>query len=602
MNISKLILLILILSSISYSKGSTLTHPYGINYLDPVPAANLVRPENNIIIGFQKPLGLNETEILNSIAISGTISGKIDGKVIKCSGNKKIIFKPSIPFILGETIVVKLTRKLLSSISSGKRDYAYSFNILSKKAQRDAYSSTSQIQGNSNFDFSSERSRQDNDVLFDITQLIVSVDNNPSNGYVFLAPLAVATQLTITTKDGAPYWYAQTGYGGDFKKQPNGNLTYFDGFQFKHYELDQNYHTIDTFYCGNGYITDIHELRVLGNGHAYVLAYDPEVVDMSQIISGGDTAAQVTGLIIQEVDQNKNVVFQWRSWDHFAITDAWHENLLAHNIDAVHGNAIEIDNDSNLIISSRHLDEITKINHVTGDIIWRFGGKHNQFTFLGDTLKFTYQHAVRRIANGNLTLYDNGNWHSPRYSRAVEYSLDTVNMTATRVWQFRHSPNVFGSWGGYVQRLDNGNTLIGWGGTNPAVTEVQPNGTTVFEASYPLGVFTYRAYKFDWNGSPVAINNQSVTVPNTFKLNQNYPNPFNPSTIIEFGLPKGGNTTLTIYDITGREVDKIINNVHLAAGTYKYSFNGSNLSSGIYFYRLEMDGTAVDVKKMMLIK
>ena len=112
----------------------------------------------------------------------------------------------------------------------------------------------------------------------------------------------------------------------------------------------------------------------------------------------------------------------------------------------------------------------------------------------------------------------------------------------------------------------------------------------------------YKTYKFDWYGSPVALNNQSGTVPNTFKLNQNYPNLFNPSTSIEFGLPKGGNATLTIYDITGREVDKIINNVHLAAGTYKYSFNGSNLSSGIYFYRLQMNGLVVDVKKMMFIK
>jgi len=55
------------------------------------------------------------------------------------------------------------------------------------------------------------------------------------------------------------------------------------------------------------------------------------------------------------------LIFQWRSWDHFQITDATHENLLASNIDYVHGNAIEIDTDSNIIISSRHMDEITKL-------------------------------------------------------------------------------------------------------------------------------------------------------------------------------------------------------------------------------------------------
>ena len=389
---------------------------------------------------------------------------------------------------------------------------------------------------------------------------------------------------------------------GDLTEQPNGNLTYFDGVKHKHYEMNQNYNIIDSFYCGNGYHTDLHELRLLSNGHALVMAYDSEIVNMNLIIPGGDTAAVVIGLIIQEIDENKNVVFQWRSWDHFAITDALHEYMFGSYIDAVHGNAIEEDNDGNLIISSRHLDEITKINRSTGDIIWRFGGLHNQFTFLGDTLKFTYQHAIRRIANGHVTLFDNGNFHIPPYSRAVEYSLDEVNKTATVVWQFRHIPDVFSPWGGYVQRLEGGNTLIGWGGTSPAVTEVQPNGTKVFEASYPLGVYSYRAYKFDWNGPPVFVNNQSGTIPRAYTLNQNYPNPFNPTTVIGFELPRAGTINLKIYDITGREAASVIDNVHLGAGTYKYSFDGSTLSSGVYFYRLIADGVIISSKKMVLIK
>jgi hypothetical protein len=578
-------------------------HHFGINYLEPVPGASLVRPENNIIIGFENQIVLNQGEISSSITVSGSKSGQHNGTVILCSGNKKIIFNPTVPFETGETINVRISGRLLCFISNELNEYSYSFNTV-KKFPSNTYSLQIQNQNNPNCDQISSPNPILKNLPPGLPHLTIITNTDPADGYLFLAPHHFSTYLTITDKNGNPYWYSMisNSLSGDFKKQPNGNLTYYNGVQRKFYETDQNYHIIDSFYCGNGYHIDLHELRLLSNGHALVMAYDSEIVDMSRIVQGGDTAAMVIGLIIQELDENKNVVFQWRSWDHFAITDALHECMLSSYIDAVHGNAIEEDNDGNLMISSRHLDEITKISRTTGEIIWRFGGLHNQFTFIGDTLKFNYQHAIRRVSNGHITLYDNGNFHHPLYSRAVEYALDEVNKTATVVWQFRHNPDVFGSWGGYVQRLEGGNTLIGWGGANPAITEVQPNGTIVFEASYPLGVDTYRVYKLDWNGPPIFVNNQSSTFPKTYKLNQNYPNPFNPTTTIEFELPRAGTINLKIYDITGREAESVIDNVHLDAGAYKYSFEGISLSSGVYFYQLIADGLTISSKKMVLIK
>jgi len=97
-------------------------------------------------------------------------------------------------------------------------------------------------------------------------------------------------------------------------------------------------------------------------------------------------------LVIQEVDTYGTVYFQWRSWDHFLITDATDDiNLLAANIDYVHGNAFEFDLDGNLLISSRHLDEITKINYETGDVIYRFGllSKNNEFIINNDPIGFS---------------------------------------------------------------------------------------------------------------------------------------------------------------------------------------------------------------------
>ena len=157
---------------------------------------------------------------------------------------------------------------------------------------------------------------------------------------------------------------------------------------------------------------------------------------MDSIVPGGNPNAIVTGLIIQEIDTNKNVVFQWRSWDHFAITDVAScyasVSLTGPRIDYAHGNAIELDHDGNLLISSRFMNEITKINRQTGAIIWRFGlnADNNMFTIINDTRGFSHQHDVRRLNNGHITVFDNGNCLSPEYSRTLEYELDEDNMIA----------------------------------------------------------------------------------------------------------------------------------------------------------------------------
>ncbi|MDQ3022018.1 MAG: aryl-sulfate sulfotransferase [Bacteroidota bacterium] len=304
-----------------------------------------------------------------------------------------------------------------------------------------------------------------------LPEIEVTISNNPSPGYLFMSNFPYTNipntpYLLMVKNDGSLYHSRELDSEAlDYKKQSNGMLTYW--YSNKYYAEDLQHNIIDSFYCGNGYSTDQHELIIMDNGHALLMSYDPQIVDMSQIVAGGNPNAIVIGLIIQEIDENKNVVFQWRSWDHIAITDAIHEDLTAPRVDYIHGNAIELDTDGNLMISSRHISEITKINRTTGAIIWRMGGVHNEFTFINDPLQgFTYQHDIRRIANGNVTLYDNGNFHPVHFSRAVEYDLDEVNKTATLVWQYRHSPDIYGFAMGNVQRLENGNTLISWGSAN----------------------------------------------------------------------------------------------------------------------------------------
>lgn len=88
--------------------------------------------------------------------------------------------------------------------------------------------------------------------------------------------------------------------------------------------------------------------------------------------------------------------------------------------------------------------------------------------------------------------------------------------------------------------------------------------------------------------------------PQKFELSQNYPNPFNPATKINYSVPVQGKVKLSVYNSTGQLVDVLVNEVQ-ASGSYSVSFNGSNLSSGVYMYRMETEGFN-QTKKMILVK
>jgi hypothetical protein len=238
------------------------------------------------------------------------------------------------------------------------------------------------------------------------------------------------------------------------------------------------------------------------------MIYDGQIVDMSEIVAGGDPQALVIGLVIQEVDADNNVLFQWRSWDHIPITDTT-SSLTQSHIDYVHGNSLAWDDDGNIILSSRYLDEVTKIDRQSGEIIWRLGGKANQFTFIGDGEPFFDQHDARHLDDGHLTLFDNRAATNATYSRAVEYELDEEAMIARRVWEYRSEGDTASFAMGSMQRLPNGNSLIGWGAFATALTEVIPGGQKAFELAFVpdegsdrLPV-SYRAFRFPWEGAPL---------------------------------------------------------------------------------------------------
>ena len=123
---------------------------------------------------------------------------------------------------------------------------------------------------------------------------------------------------------------------------------------------------------------------------------------------------------------------------------------------------------------------------------------------------------------------------------------------------------------------------------------------------FPWPEYCHDRYKSNQYGfippdEPNGIQPMSNKVPKEFSLYQNYPNPFNPSTAIKYTVKSSCLINLSVYDVLGRRVSEIVNE-NQRPGTYSVSFDGFNLSSGVYYYRLTADGDVIDTKKMILIK
>ncbi len=332
--------------------------------------------------------------------------------------------------------------------------------------------------------------------------------------------------IMMYNENGQPIYYNKMKIAAmDFKKYPNNTYSYnivdsvIGGIAFGQVVMmNSNFEIIGSYRSSQG-ITESHEFQLLKNENKLFLATDIRLMDLTKY--GGHPNTKVFGVILEEQDSNQKVVFTWKSWDDIKVTDVTPDiDLKSLFIPNLHSNSMAIDKDGNILLSSRHLDEITKIDRKTGKIIWRMGGKHcknNQFKFINDPMNgFSHQHSVNILPNGNILLLDNGNLHNKtnpksvnivgkktiintneiptHFSRAVEYKIDEKNKTAELVWQYKAN---FGSTGmGSVQRLPNGNTLICWGYAVPAVTEINPKGEVVLQLELPPTYFSDKALKY----------------------------------------------------------------------------------------------------------
>jgi len=303
-------------------------------------------------------------------------------------------------------------------------------------------------------------------------------------------------------------WYRQWDVVGGFGEQAeDGNLTAFLGTttgynpSYGYYaEVGPDGEILRTHQAPPPLYTDNHEILLtpgLGGPTAHFLSYEIRTLDLSS--RGGSATARVAGHQILRYGPGGNLEFMWNAWDHLDLDD-WvlgtpPESCTLCDFD--HPNSLAPDVDGDYILSVRNLSQVLKIDSGTGDILWRLGGRSGEFTFVNDPEDgFSGQHSVRVVGKNRLLLYDNGTEHVPQESRAVEYALDVGARTATLVWEHRHSPPLYTSALGSVQRLEDGSTLVGFGAAGVA-SLVSPAGVVLWEVELMIDdVPATRTYRF----------------------------------------------------------------------------------------------------------
>ena len=318
-----------------------------------------------------------------------------------------------------------------------------------------------------------------------------------------------AADFRTQTYDGQPVltWWQGTGLGGLSSGTD--------------YIYNDHYQQIATVNAGNGLSADGHEFLITPQNTALILSYTTTTANLTSI--GGPADQTVINGVVQEIDiATGKVLFQWNSDDHVPFSQS--EQPLPASAstpwDWFHINAVHLDTDGNLLIDARDTWTTYKVNRSTGNIIWQLGGKDTSFTLQaapGQVLDsaneiFAWQHDPEAIGNDEYTFFDNESSGTPNlpYSRAITVKLNEWNHTATLVASDDQPEGLSAASQGNAQTTADGNLFVGWG-ILPYFSEFSPSGQLLFNAEFPAGVNTYRAYLLPWN--PPASGGSGRAVP-----------------------------------------------------------------------------------------
>ncbi len=270
--------------------------------------------------------------------------------------------------------------------------------------------------------------------------------------------------------------------------------------------LSTDYRPLASVRAGNGYYADLHELQIAPSGSAYLTAYTLVRGDLSSV--GGSRNGALQDAVAQEVDIKTGLVmFEWHAYGHVALYDSYASSPRDPNRpwDFFHMNSISPDSwgDGNFIVSSRNTWAAYEIDHHSGSVMWRLGGKRSSFK-MGAGTGTAFQHDVRWQPDHTLTLFDNGavpKAHSE--SRVLHEQIDWAHRSVKLLSRYVRTPALLSGSQGNDEPLGNGDSFVGWG-EDPYFTEFNAAGQAVFDAHIPAPAQIYRSFRFSWSATPAS--------------------------------------------------------------------------------------------------
>jgi Arylsulfotransferase (ASST) len=459
--------------------------------------------------GTEITLRLAELDTLGQITVVGSQSGAHAGIVAPHSDGRGVSFLPDAPFQPGESVNVRADRPLGSSA-----DGSVTFNVAHTVALPKL--ADTREAGDKKTEPQTFRSRSD---LLAPSITVTDPATSSAPGFIFVGPRTPDRQSgpMILDNTGELVWFlplaGEVVTATDFRVQDylgRPVLTYWEGVSgwglaYGEYVLrDDTYREIARLRVGNGYYGgDLHEFQLTPQSTALISIYNKVRWDLTSI--GGPEDGIVTEGIVQELDiVTGRVLFEWHSLDHIDLDESYRDPPSGADdaYDYFHLNSIELDHDDNLIISARYTWAAYKIDHRSGEVLWRLNGKRSSFT-MGQGTATAFQHDARVLPNSRLSMFDNATDSSDSgiASRGVVLEIDTDAMTATLVHEYVHPDKIVSRSQGNMQMLPNDNAFVGWGSYR-AFSEFDPEGTFRFNGRFQPGVTSYRAYRFPWVGRP----------------------------------------------------------------------------------------------------
>jgi outer membrane protein assembly factor BamB len=351
-----------------------------------------------------------------------------------------------------------------------------------------------------------------------VTVLTKGADNG--NGDIFLAPQSggqYGSGPEIVGITGKVLWFHRLPAGAfatDFRTQTylgKPVLTWFQGGANggEYVIYNARYQQIATVKPANGYAPDFHEFLITPWNTALILADTPGTANLTSL--GLSAHQSVNDGVVQEIDiKTGKLLFQWDSAGHVPYGDSHAPMPQPGQLwDWFHINAVHLDTDGNLLISSRFTWTIYKVNLRTGAMMWQLGGKHSTFAIKaapGQKLDsageiFAFQHDPEALGGNVYTVFDDesdGQQALYSCSRAVTIRLDLATGTATLIKSVSQPEGLTAGATGSAQTTKNGDLFVSWGGLG-YLSEFSPSGKLLFNAKLPDGVSTYRAYRLPWD-------------------------------------------------------------------------------------------------------